>query len=120
MIIRLTKKKENNKKKPDERKSSQKHSPRHLPPLTEKQAKCLTFIAGYFSEHGIYPTQREIIDAMGFTSTTAEMYLEPLRRKGYLQRKARGRSRNIRTTPMAREVIENDSIEIFERRKAAR
>lgn len=90
-----------------------------LPPLTKRQAECLEYIVDYFLKHGVYPTQKEIITAMKFKSTTAEMYLEPLRRKGYLQRKIRGQSRNIRTTPKGREAFESKGIEIVERRKVA-
>lgn len=93
--------------------------PTALPPLTKRQAKCLKFIVTYYTKNRIYPTQKEIIKAMGFRSTTAEMYLQPLRQKGYLQRKLRGHSRNVRTTPKAREAIEHDNIEIIKRRKPA-
>lgn len=77
-----------------------------LPPLSDKQAKCLKFIHDYFLEHRYYPTQREVADAMNLQSSTAETYFEPLRRKGYLQRKVRGQRRNIRLTPKARQKLE--------------
>lgn len=80
-------------------------SPKALPPLTEKQAQCLKFIHDYFLEHGLYPTQREVADAMNLQSSTAETYLDPLRRKGYLHRRARKQRRNIRLTPMARQLF---------------
>ena len=80
-------------------------SPKALPPLTEKQAQCLKFIHDYFLEHGLYPTQREVADAMNLQSSTAETYLDPLRRKGYLHRRARKQRRNIRLTPLARQLF---------------
>jgi DNA-binding MarR family transcriptional regulator len=76
-----------------------------LPPLTEKQAQCLMFILEYFKEHRYYPTQREVTAAMKLHSTTAESYLEPLRRKGYLARKTKRQRRNIRLTPKARQKL---------------
>src|SRR5215216_2799106 len=77
-----------------------------LPPLSPKQAECLKYIHDYFLEHRYYPTQREVADAMKLQSSTAETYFEPLRRKGYLQRKVRGQRRNIRLTPKARQKLE--------------
>lgn len=77
-----------------------------LPPLTEKQAQCLRFIHEYFAEHRYYPTQREVAEAMNLQSSTAETFLEPLRRKGYLHRKVRRQRRNIRLTPKARQKLE--------------
>jgi DNA-binding MarR family transcriptional regulator len=73
-----------------------------LPPLTDKQATCLKFIHDYFVAHRYYPTQREVAEAMNLQSSTAETHLEPLRRKGYLHKKARRQRRNIRLTPKAR------------------
>lgn len=77
-----------------------------LPQLTDKQTRCLRFIHEYFTEHRYYPTQREVARAMNLQSSTAELYLEPLRRKGYLQRKVRRQRRNIRLTTKARQKLE--------------
>lgn len=77
-----------------------------LPQLTDKQARCLRFIHEYFMEHRYYPTQREVARAMNLQSSTAELYLEPLRRKGYLQRKVKRQRRNIRLTTKARQKLE--------------
>jgi DNA-binding MarR family transcriptional regulator len=68
-----------------------------LPPLTEKQAKALEYVLDFFLKHRFYPTQREIANALGVRSTTADMYLKPLIAKGYLERVPRQR-RNIRLT----------------------
>jgi Mn-dependent DtxR family transcriptional regulator len=76
-----------------------------LPPLTDKQANCLKFIHDYFVAHRYYPTQREVAEAMNLQSSTAETYLEPLRRKGYLHKRARRQRRNIRLTPKARQKL---------------
>ncbi len=84
-----------------------KNSLKALPPLTEKQAQCLKFIHDYFLENGLYPTQREVADAMNLQSSTAETYLDPLRRKGYLHRSARKQRRNIRLTPVARQLFQS-------------
>lgn len=88
-----------------------------LPPLTEKQRKCLEFILRFFLRHRFYPTHREIAEAMSIRSTTAEMYLEPLEKKGYIERKA-GVHRKIRLTPEALERLKLDG-EAGERIEAA-
>jgi DNA-binding MarR family transcriptional regulator len=103
MIKRLLKSSE----PPSEDSAASNNSPKALPPLTEKQAQCLEFIHGYFLEHGLYPTQREVADAMNLQSSTAETYLDPLRRKGYLHRSARKQRRNIRLTPVARQLFQS-------------
>ncbi len=84
---------------------------RVLPPLTEKQAQCLKFILEYYLQHHYYPTQREVTAAMHLKSTTAESYLEPLRRKGYLARKVKRKRRNIRLTPKARQKLGLEGVE---------
>jgi DNA-binding MarR family transcriptional regulator len=95
-----------------------------LPPVTEKQAKCLEFILNYFLEYRYYPTQREVAKAMGIQSTTAEMYLQPLEEKGYLNRERnkkskRGKQRNIRLTQNGLERLELLGINVQERLAAA-
>jgi len=70
-----------------------------LPALTEKQGECLLYIFNYYARHRHFPTHREITSAMGSTSTTAAMYVDPLVEKGYLVRTGVGRqARNIRIT----------------------
>ncbi len=82
-----------------------------LPPLSEGQGRCLKFILEFFIEHRYYPTQREVADKMNLKSSTAESYLEPLRRKGYLARKVRRQRRNIRLTSKARQKLGLDTID---------
>lgn len=82
-----------------------------LPPLTEKQGECLKIILEFFIEHRYYPTQREVAAAMNLRSSTAESYLEPLRRKGYLARKVKRRRRNIRLTSKARQKLGLEKVE---------
>jgi DNA-binding MarR family transcriptional regulator len=70
-----------------------------LPALTDKQGQCLIFIFNYYAEHRHFPTHREIAHAMGSSSTTAAMYIEPLVAKGYLKRAGKGKvARNLRVT----------------------
>lgn len=76
-----------------------------LPPVTEKQMKCLEFILAFFREHRYYPTHREIAEAMGVRSNTAEMYVQPLELKGYLTREP-NKQRNVRLTQDALERLE--------------
>lgn len=96
-----------------------------LPPLTEKQGKCLEFILNFFAEHRYYPTQREMAEAMGIKSNTAEMYLKPLQEKGYIQRqpgkkgKGKGPRRNIRLTNNALERLQKMGVDVRSRLDAA-
>jgi DNA-binding MarR family transcriptional regulator len=70
-----------------------------LPALPKKQSECLLFIFNYYTEHRHFPTHREIARALGSTSTTAAMYIDPLVEKGYLKRAGKGKTaRNIRVT----------------------
>lgn len=89
-----------------------------LPPLTEKQTRCLQFILNYFLKNRFYPTHREIADALGVRSNTAEMFVEPLERKGYIKRQP-GKQRNIRLTPEALQRLELDGADVRERLPAA-
>ena len=91
---------------------------RVLPPVTEKQARCLRFILDYFLENRFYPTQREVALAMDVRSNTAEMYLQPLEQKGYLQREP-GKQRNMRLTRDALERLRLMGINLEERLAAA-
>jgi DNA-binding MarR family transcriptional regulator len=91
---------------------------RVLPPVTEKQGKCLRFILDYFLENRFYPTQRELATAMSVRSNTAEMYLQPLEQKGYLQREP-GKQRNIRLTPDGLERLKLMGVNLEERLAAA-
>lgn len=84
-----------------------------LPPITEKQAKCLQFIWDYYRENMYYPTQREVASAMNVQSNTAEMYLQPLTQKGYLQREPR-KQRNIRLTSNALEKLSMMGVNVRE------
>jgi len=75
-----------------------------LPPLTKRQAECLSFLFDYFSERRYYPTQREITKRMNLKTNSAATFLEPLYKKGYLKKEP-GRSRNINLTPSAIEKL---------------
>lgn len=73
---------------------------RPLPPLTDRQAECLIYLFNYFAEHRYYPTQREIAKQMNLKTNSAVTFLEPLHKKGYLEKEP-GRSRNIHLTKSA-------------------
>jgi Mn-dependent DtxR family transcriptional regulator len=89
-----------------------------LPPVTEKQAKCLEFILNYFLENRYYPTQREVAKEMGIQSNTAEMYLQPLEDKGYLTREP-NKQRNIRLTQDGLERLKMLGVNVEDRLAAA-
>lgn len=91
---------------------------RVLPPVTEKQGRCLEFILNFFADHRYYPTHREIAEGMRIRSNTAEMYLQPLELKGYLQREP-NRRRNIRLTDDALEKLQLMGVNVRERLAAA-
>jgi Mn-dependent DtxR family transcriptional regulator len=91
---------------------------RILPPVTDKQAKCLEFIWDFFLTNRFYPTQREVAREMGVQSNTAEMYFTPLIEKGYLTREP-GRQRNIRLTQDALQRLKMLGINVEERLAAA-
>jgi Mn-dependent DtxR family transcriptional regulator len=91
---------------------------RVLPPLTERQGKCLQLILDYFIENRYYPTQRELAVAMGIQSNTAAMYLQPLEQKGYLLRE-RNKQRNIRLTQAALERLRLMGVNVQDRLAAA-
>jgi len=57
-----------------------------LPPLTDKQEECLIYLFSYFTEHRYYPTQREIARQMHLKSNSATIFIEPLIKKGYVER----------------------------------
>lgn len=55
--------------------------------LTEKQLAFLTFLKEYFYEKGYFPTMREVMHGLGFSSTNiVRKYLSILERKGYIKR----------------------------------
>lgn len=76
-----------------------------LPVLTEKQARCHTYIYNYFARNRDYPTHREIAEGLDIQSTNVQPYLEPLVKKGYLKRKENSK-RNIRLTKRALDKLE--------------
>jgi DNA-binding MarR family transcriptional regulator len=90
-----------------------------LPPLTDKQAKCLEFILNFFAEHRYYPTQREVAEEMDIRSNTAAMYLAPLIQKGYLLRGPKGHRRNISLTNEALERLQKMGVNVRARLDAA-
>jgi repressor LexA len=67
--------------------------------LSERQRQILDFIARYIEEHDRPPTNREIGQAMGITSTGhVDYHLSVLAKKGYIEREA-NTSRGLRLTP---------------------
>jgi repressor LexA len=67
--------------------------------LSERQRQILDFIARYIEEHDRPPTNREIGQAMGISSTGhVDYHLSVLAKKGYIEREA-NTSRGLRLTP---------------------
>lgn len=64
--------------------------------LTKKQEAILNIIIKYIEDEGIPPTNREIGNLAGLTSTsTVHQYLNTLEEKGYISRKKES-ARSIR------------------------
>ena len=76
-----------------------------LPKLTNRQAECLRYIAGFAMQHNFYPTQREIANAMGIRSNTAYAFTEPLKKKGYLKVSKQTGKRNLILTDQAYRLL---------------
>jgi SOS-response transcriptional repressor LexA len=57
------------------------------PPLTDRQAECLSVIRKHWLEHGSSPTTRYICDQMGMSGSPegAMAHIRPLVKKGYLR-----------------------------------
>ena len=55
--------------------------------LTPRQKQCLDFLAAYIKAHGVSPTFRDVMLALGFKSTAAvACILQALEGKGYISR----------------------------------
>ncbi len=84
--------------------------------LTKKQASFFNFLKEYFQERGYPPTVREIMDAMGLSSTNiVKKYLDILERKGYIKKRfnspraieivdVSARSLDVRSVPIVGKV----------------
>lgn len=57
------------------------------PPLTDRQAECLSIIRKHWIEHGCSPTTRYICEQMGMSASpeAAITHIRPLLKKGYLR-----------------------------------
>jgi DNA-binding MarR family transcriptional regulator len=78
--------------------------PEPLPMLTDKQARTLEYIFNFYIAHRDYPTHREIAAALKIKSSNAMPFVNPLIKKGYLER-IDGPRRNIRLTSQALEKL---------------
>jgi DNA-binding MarR family transcriptional regulator len=78
-----------------------------LPLLTERQLQVLGVIHRLVIEKQIYPTQREVAGALGFTQATTGQHIDALLKKGYLSKAAGEFCRNIRLTSLAVERLKN-------------
>lgn len=67
--------------------------------LTQRQRKCLDFIADYIAGNGRAPTYREIADAMNWANRgTVNQFINALEKRGYLRRLP-GHIRSIQLIP---------------------
>ena len=58
-----------------------------VPLLTPRQTRILTFIRGYYTQHGWAPSLREIADGCGLASPSSVNYqLGELQRMGWIRR----------------------------------
>lgn len=65
--------------------------------LTDKQSKMLRFIKDYMIQNGYCPSTRDIMDGLGYKSTSnVNMMLHALEDKGYIEMPIKGGSRAIK------------------------
>jgi DNA-binding MarR family transcriptional regulator len=81
-----------------------------LPHLTDRQFTILKFIYNYFATNRYYPTQREIAKGTKISSTNCGPYIEPLVKKGYLERRTLTRGRNLSFTPLGLEKLKVEGV----------
>jgi DNA-binding MarR family transcriptional regulator len=81
-----------------------------LPHLTDRQFTILKYIYTYYSNHRYYPTQREIAKGTKISSTNCGPYIEPLVKKGYLERRTLTRGRNLSFTPLGLEKLKIEGV----------
>jgi DNA-binding MarR family transcriptional regulator len=81
-----------------------------LPHLTDRQFTILKFIYNFFAKHRYYPTQREIAVGTKISSTNCGPYIEPLVKKGYLERRTLTRGRNLSFTPLGLEKLRTEGV----------
>lgn len=76
-----------------------------FPQLSPRQTEALEWICRYWQANQSAPTVREICIAMELQSTSANVYLVPLAKKGYLTRSREGgrMARNLRITELGNE-----------------
>lgn len=78
-----------------------------LPALTARQLQVLSVIHRMVIERQLYPTQRELAQALGFTQTTTGQHMGALVKKGYLSKALGEARRNVRLTPLALERLKS-------------
>lgn len=90
-----------------------------IPELSPRLKECLLFIAWFFVEHKMYPTQREIARGINLSkrTQTASGYVEPLVKKGFLEKATGSGKRNLRLTQLADLVITEEEIQEFGRKR---
>jgi len=83
-----------------------------MPPLSPRQEEILRFMGTFFLEHRYYPTQAEIMQAIGVKSRAAMGYVSPMILKGYLtnQDTPGVRGRTLRFTQLGLEKLERMGI----------
>ena len=70
--------------------------------LTDKQSKMLRFIKDYMIQNGYCPSTRDIMDGLGYKSTSnVNVMLQQLEDKGYIEMPIKGGSRAIKVVGLA-------------------
>lgn len=82
-----------------------------LPAMTQRQMQVLEVIYRLALERQLYPTQREVAGALGFTQATTGQHIDALLKKGYLSKAAGEYRRNIRLTSLAVERLKNQGVQ---------
>jgi len=84
--------------------------PPEMPRLTARQLEILTFLYSYYIKNRFYPTQREIAGGVGLATNNCGAYIQPLIRKGYLERRSLSRGRNLAFTALGLERLKIEGV----------
>ncbi len=76
-----------------------------LAPITDRQLEVLTAIQRLATSRQMYPTRRELADALGQTQATTTQHVDALVKKGYLEIDRSATRRNMRLTQSAQQRL---------------
>jgi DNA-binding MarR family transcriptional regulator len=84
--------------------------PPEMPRLTARQLQILKFLFSYYTQNRYYPTQREIAKGVKLSTNNCGAYIDPLIRKGYLERRSLSKGRNLAFTALGLERLKMEGV----------